>query len=181
MNVYGRPFLYMKRKQYDNNILNKIEVYPIVIFLILSSIYIAFNLKQIHVLGVIGHFSVILSILYKGIEYDSFFLLVGHFLLFINSTISIFSKGDKLLEYLKSIIGIISHSFFSFNFIRLIMNKNKIPLGFKKYLYFCMIFANIGFSINYHFNYIKKYSNYSELKKKNYFFYLFTKSLCIFF
>ena len=152
-----------EKKSQNEIFLNKVEVFPIISLLLFGSLYISFQLKQIHLLGTIGHASKVISFLYQGINANSFYFLLGHFFLCVNSVLSMIKIKSKTIDYLKSMIGIISHCLFSFNFLRLFINHEGKVLGFKKYLYFMMIFANIGFVLNYHYKYLKKYGKeYNE-------------------
>lgn len=169
-----------EKKSQNENFLNKVEVFPIISLLLFGSLYISFQLKQIHLLGTIGHASKVISFLYKGINPNSFYFLLGHFFLCVNSVLAMIKIKSKTIDYLKSVIGMISHCLFSFNFLRLFINREGKVLGFKKYLYFMMIFANIGFVLNYHYKYLKKYGKENNQNHEQIIKTIFFQSLIVF-
>jgi hypothetical protein len=130
----------------------------ILFFLILICLYISMGMRNIYLLGALGHGVIVMNIvLYTGIDKKNLYFFLGHLFLMFNCFVAMMSHfmSKERIDETRAIIGTSSHLLLGYHFLKLFLQEDSKDV--RRYFYFSLVFANIGFIFHYRKKYMKNY------------------------
>lgn len=145
---YPNVMINLTKKQHGQQKTNINIIYFVSFLILCFCLLIMYTTDNLLILSILGHVSMIVSLIYGGFNKKMTYLFIGHSLLVMNSLIRLEKKYKKSI--VPSIMGTIAHTLFAANFLRLLLLSNDRFNNLQQILFTLSTLANIGLAILYY-------------------------------